>query len=167
MDWSPTGSSVHRILQARILEWVAIPFSRVPSRPKDWTWVSWISCTACGLFTTEPLGEAPFELSAEAKSPRTDQKWHEGDGVGHVRLRQKPLSLQAPLSFNWTDLSLTNDEDEDVFMGRPRTIYSTTCLGTWKVNSWALYPQIFFLNIYLFTVLGLRCGMQELVACGI
>ena len=30
MDCSPPGSSVHRILQARILEWVAIPFSRDP-----------------------------------------------------------------------------------------------------------------------------------------
>ena len=28
MDFSPPGSSVHEILQARILEWVAIPFSR-------------------------------------------------------------------------------------------------------------------------------------------
>ena len=28
MDWSPLGSSVHGILQARILEWAAIPFSR-------------------------------------------------------------------------------------------------------------------------------------------
>ena len=28
MDWNPPGSSVHGILQARILEWVAMPFSR-------------------------------------------------------------------------------------------------------------------------------------------
>ena len=34
MDCSPPGSSVHGILQARILEWVAIPFSRVSSWPK-------------------------------------------------------------------------------------------------------------------------------------
>ena len=33
MDSSPLGSSVHGILQARILEWVAIPFSRGSSRP--------------------------------------------------------------------------------------------------------------------------------------
>ena len=35
MDCSPPGSSVHRILQARILEWVAIPFSRGSSQPSD------------------------------------------------------------------------------------------------------------------------------------
>ena len=36
-DCSPPGSSVHGILQARILEWVAIPFSRGSSRPRDQT----------------------------------------------------------------------------------------------------------------------------------
>ena len=35
MDCSPPSFSIHRILQARILEWVAIPFSRESSRPKD------------------------------------------------------------------------------------------------------------------------------------
>ena len=37
MDCSLPGSSVHRILQARILEWVATPFSRGSFRPRDWT----------------------------------------------------------------------------------------------------------------------------------
>ena len=35
-------SFVHGILQARILEWVAIPFSRGSSWSRDWTWVFWI-----------------------------------------------------------------------------------------------------------------------------
>ena len=35
MDCSPPGSSVHGILQARILEWVSIPFSRGSSWPRD------------------------------------------------------------------------------------------------------------------------------------
>ena len=37
MDCSPQGSSVHGTLQERILAWVAIPFSRGSSRPKDQT----------------------------------------------------------------------------------------------------------------------------------
>ena len=37
MNCSPPGSSVHGILQARILEWVAIPFSRGSSQTRDWT----------------------------------------------------------------------------------------------------------------------------------
>ena len=43
MDYSSPDSSVHRILQARILEWITIPFSRGPSQPRDWTWVSCIT----------------------------------------------------------------------------------------------------------------------------
>ena len=35
MDYSRPGSSVHGIIQARILEWVAIPFSRGSSQPRD------------------------------------------------------------------------------------------------------------------------------------
>ena len=42
------GSSVHGIFQARILEWVTIPFSRGSSKPRDWTWVS---CIAGTFFT--------------------------------------------------------------------------------------------------------------------
>ena len=48
MDCSPSGSSVHGILQARILEWIAIPFSRRSSRLRDRTWVS---CIAGRFFT--------------------------------------------------------------------------------------------------------------------
>ena len=39
MDYSPPGSSVHGILQAKILQWVAIPFFRGSAQPRDWTWV--------------------------------------------------------------------------------------------------------------------------------
>ena len=39
MGCSPPGSSVHGILQARILGWVAIFSSRRSSPPRDWTWV--------------------------------------------------------------------------------------------------------------------------------
>ena len=62
MDWSPLGFSVHRISQARILEWVAIPFSGGFSRSRDQTWVS---CTAGSFFTTVPLG-TPSLFSAVA-----------------------------------------------------------------------------------------------------
>ena len=48
MDCSPPGSSVHGILQARILEWVAMPSSRGSSWPRDGTQVSHI---AGGFFT--------------------------------------------------------------------------------------------------------------------
>ena len=43
MDYSPPGSPIHGILQVRILEWVAIPFCRGSSWPRDWTQVSHIA----------------------------------------------------------------------------------------------------------------------------
>ena len=45
MDSSLPGSSVHGILQARILEWIAMPSSRGSSWSRDWTHVSYVSCT--------------------------------------------------------------------------------------------------------------------------
>ena len=40
LDCSPPGFPVYVILQTRIMEWVAIPFSRGSSQPRDQTWVS-------------------------------------------------------------------------------------------------------------------------------
>ena len=54
MDCSPPGSSVHGILQAIILEWFGISFSRGSSWPRDQTWVS---CTAGRFFNAEILGK--------------------------------------------------------------------------------------------------------------
>ena len=44
MDGRPPGSSVHGILQARILEWVAISFFSGSFQPRDWTCGSYVSC---------------------------------------------------------------------------------------------------------------------------
>ena len=57
MACSPPGSSVHGILQARILGWVAMSFSRGSSQPREWTQVSHITGR---FFTVWATGEAPF-----------------------------------------------------------------------------------------------------------
>ena len=54
-DCSPLGSSVHEILQARVLEWVTILFSRGSSWPRDRTWVS---CIAGRFFTRWTIRQA-------------------------------------------------------------------------------------------------------------
>ena len=60
MDCSPPGSSVHGILQARILEWFAIYFARGCSWPSHWTHVSSLESPplAYGFFTTSASWEA-------------------------------------------------------------------------------------------------------------
>ena len=61
MDCNPPASSVRGILQARILEWVAIPFSRASSRPKDWTQ---FSCIAGRFFTIRATAAAAKSLQS-------------------------------------------------------------------------------------------------------
>ena len=58
MDCNLPVSSIHGISQARILEQIAIFFSRGSSQPKDQTH---IFCTGSGLFITEPPGERKTE----------------------------------------------------------------------------------------------------------
>ena len=53
----PMDYTVNGILQARVLEWVAIPFSRGSSQPRDWTQVPWI---AGRFFTSWATREAPL-----------------------------------------------------------------------------------------------------------
>ena len=60
MDCSLSSSSVHGILQAKILEWVASAFSRGSSRPSDQTWVS---CFA-NRFSTIWSWESASEIGA-------------------------------------------------------------------------------------------------------
>ena len=55
MDCSPPGSSIHGIFQARVLEWVAISFSRRSSLPRDWTWVSCIVSRCFTIWATREV----------------------------------------------------------------------------------------------------------------
>ena len=72
-------ASVHGILQARILEWVAMPSSRGSSQPRNETQVS---CIAGRFFTTEPPGKPPvpsilsFYSSSKRKSMWALQLWN-------------------------------------------------------------------------------------------
>ena len=66
MDYSPPGSSVHGIFQARILERVAIPFSRGSAQPKDQTPFSCIT----GRFFTTKQADKPYFLVTDGFNPK-------------------------------------------------------------------------------------------------
>ena len=76
------GSSVHGILQARILEWVAMPSSKGSSQPRDWTRVSYVSCIAGGFFTTsatqEALSSQGGHLSGHRAAPHPEASEYKG-----------------------------------------------------------------------------------------
>ena len=63
MDCSPSGSSVHGILQAKTLEWVAMSPSTGSSQYRDQTCVSCIPFIAGRFFTTEPPGKSTNDLN--------------------------------------------------------------------------------------------------------
>ena len=88
MDCSLPGPSVHGIFQARILEWVAISFSRGSSPPRDWTWVS---CTAGGFFTNFTR-EAPHSRRGATNNCQGEQ-WVGGAGSSRTRLAEARISL--------------------------------------------------------------------------
>ena len=69
MDCSPPGSSVHGIFQARILEWVAISFSKESSWPRDWTQVFCISCTDRWVFYHCATWEPPAIVYGNCITP--------------------------------------------------------------------------------------------------
>ena len=96
MDCSPSGSSVHGILWARILEWVTIPFSREYSQPRDWTQ---IYCIAGGFFTIWAIrDEVIFYMGLGLYFPGVEWFWilfNIPDGWVHEGINEK-MAPKAP-----------------------------------------------------------------------
>ena len=78
VGYSLPGSFVQGILQARILECVAIPFSRGSSWPRDRTWVSYI---AGGFFTIWATRESPYSQYLHASQPLPHYRYHTGNKI--------------------------------------------------------------------------------------
>ena len=91
MDCSLPGSSAHGILQARTLEWVAVPSTRGASWPSG---QSHVSCVAGGFFTEEPAGKP--EVLDDSKSVLRTQTTHQSCNKG-VTL----LFARASFCFGW------------------------------------------------------------------
>ena len=98
MDCSPPHSSVRGIFQARILEWVAMSFSRGSSQPRNQTCISWI---ADRFFTAEPPGKPKQSLPDTQLSviilvstaPWTKQRWLFPNKIKLFTTRPLALSL--------------------------------------------------------------------------
>ena len=107
MDCSPPGSSVHGILQARILEWVAIPFSRRSSQPRDQTQVSriYFYCWVIFHYRDEPYSSihlGPIFLTCKGRlSSSTLDSCHQMTQVQCSAWcpASHPLYLPSPTSF--------------------------------------------------------------------
>ena len=84
MDCSPPGSSVHGILQVKILEWVAISSSR-GSFHRDWTHISWVSCVGRQILyhcaTWEVIHTRKENASLGEKRTNSDSSGASGDST--------------------------------------------------------------------------------------
>ena len=114
LDCNLPSSSVHGIFQARILEWVAIPFSRGSSWPRDQTRISCVSCIAGGFLTLWATGEAlcqwyiPFKriiLLPPIDCQLSSETFMPGERVGAEKISPKELRT---LSF-WERVNINAD----------------------------------------------------------
>ena len=156
--WTP-GSSVHGIFQARILEWVAISFSRRSSWPRDWTQVSHI---VGGHFTVW----ATFQSKTNVLNPQTIllkylsvRLWKPRHWVSSIFSQSFFLFTRLFFVFlSWPGQVKDDDGgwDEHPIILSFSTVYS--------------FPQCYYfiLYIYLFSIFiyvaasGLSCGMRDL-----
>ena len=93
-DCSPPGFSAHGILQARILEWVAISSSRGSFQSRDWTHVSWVSCIGRQALWAETFWKPHSPIV-------TDRSAHRGQLWGDRR-----SCSQCPWMRKWSGASL-------------------------------------------------------------
>ena len=98
MDCSPSGSSVHGILQARRLEWVAISSSRGSSLPRDQTQVSRVSCVAGKFFYRLNHLESPKVPLVLLRVPPRAESAHQLGWVLVSRERTRPPASFPRLS---------------------------------------------------------------------
>ena len=89
VDCSPPGSSVHGILQDRVLEWVAMPSSRGSSWPRNGTWGSYASCIVkMGSLPLVPTGKPIDQLYLSKKyiSERNFSNWLLNTAIRRIKL---------------------------------------------------------------------------------
>ena len=116
MDCNLTGFSVHGILQARILQWVAIPFSRGSSQHRNQTQVSFI---AGRFFTVWTTREAQLGLYSPRNSPG------QNTGVGNCSLLQGIFPTQG---------------SNPGLLHCRRILYQLSHKGSLRILEWVAYP---------------------------
>ena len=146
---NPMDYIVHGILQARILEWLAFPFSKGSSQPRDGTQVSHI---AGGIFTSWATREAqeywsgkpipspadlpnpgiePGSPASQADSLPTELNWEKG-----FVIVQQTRSLQI---FLW--LFLNTSRSPSVY-SKDFADYHFNCFPSWYINLWSLINSL-------------------------
>ena len=132
VDCGSPGSSAHGILQARILEWVANPFSRESSWRRDWTWVS---CIGGRFFTIWVIREVHNWKSKDLKWVSLEDPW--------FWVARLPLTFQECLCTKSLQMHLTLCDPVDcsppgssvhgILQAR---ILEQVAISSWRASSW-------------------------------
>ena len=115
----PMDYTVHGVLKARILEWVAFPFSRGLSQPRNWTGVS---CIAGGFFINWAIRQALLMMQHDTK-----RIWNS------PRIKRTMCPLRGILKLTFSFLQGEGDQRA------PNVLMCS--FGGWRKISWALNPK--------------------------
>ena len=99
VGWSQPGSSVHRIFQRRILEWVAIAYSRQSSWPMDGARIFYFSCIGTQTFITSITWESHwfrFKYSLGAHRVGSQIQWRRSINYNFRPSRKMNGNIQFP-----------------------------------------------------------------------
>ena len=146
MDCSLPGSSGHGILQARILEWVAISYSKGSSWPRNWTCVSCVSCIAGRFFTHWATREGPFFSNRGESHPYVGHCWGKFLTVSQRLATQKPTAhaLASSLLFPGSYLHSTTGISWDHLPHK--LIYSKSHTFEWVLFQEQVHKSNLFLS---------------------
>ena len=132
MDYSPPGSSVHGILQARILEWIGVPSSRGSSQPRDRTLIS--PTLVDGFFATSTIWEA------HRRKIHQHNKGHiwQVKSLSHVRLfvtqwtiaYKVPLPMECSRQEYWSGFPFPSPSHANIILNGERLKAFSVRLGT-------------------------------------
>ena len=133
MDCNLPGSSIRGILQARILEWVAICFSRGSSPPRDRTQVS---CVAGRLFTIWATREGPSKLLVNLLFTRTPRS----TPVSSLPLNGDCGAVKIRVNLDCKEIQPVHSKGSQslVFIGRTDAKAETPILWPPHAKSWLI-----------------------------
>ena len=151
MDCSLSGSSVYGIFQARVLEWVAISFSRGSSQPRNWTRGS---PTAGRHFTIWATREAQSQRKEMPKNAQKAAQLHSSHMLAKYcsKFSKSGFNNTWTLNFQMFKLDLEKAEEPEIML--------PTSVGSSKKQEFQ--KNIYFCFYWLCQSLSL-CGSQQTV----
>ena len=116
MDCSLSGSSVHGIFQARVLEWIAISFSKGSSQPRNWTRVSRFAGRRFTVWATREASTSVSFLSKTHNNASLGKKHqtNPGNGRSHNKPDQCSFKLSRSSKSRGWRLSQPSEVSEDM-----------------------------------------------------